>query len=262
MATDIRQRLPNAITLARLVLAVGFFAALNAYRYPDVNVLWGNVAIVLFALAAITDALDGYLARKWQATTTFGRIMDPFCDKFLVIGAYIFLAGPRFVAPEWAPAPESPPNAGPDAFFTMSTGVYPWMVILIFGRELLVTGVRGVVESMGIDFGAKWAGKAKMILQSVAIPVVIFLVVNVKTAAPGNAWAMWVCHVLVYATVIVTVWSGVPYVLGLREVLRRSGREAATEPRASVQHEADGGLEPLTEFDTTPNADRPEGSES
>jgi len=215
MTDDLRRRLPNAITMARLVLAVAFFATLNAYRYPASAVVWANIAIALFVIAACTDALDGYLARRWQATTTFGRIMDPFCDKFLILGAFIYLAGPRFVVPEWA--------AEPDAFFTMATGVYPWMVIIIFARELLVTGIRGVLESMGISGGAKLSGKLKMILQSVAVPVVLFLVVNVRTSE--TAWAMWTCHALIYATLIVTTWSGVPYVLGLVQAMKRMTQE-------------------------------------
>ena len=59
------------------------------------------VAIGLFILAAITDALAGYLARRWEVVSTFGRLMDPFCDKVLVLGAFIYLAGPRFVVPRW-----------------------------------------------------------------------------------------------------------------------------------------------------------------
>ncbi len=130
--------LPNALTVLRLVLAAGFFAALNAYRYPDQGVPWANIAIVLFILAAVTDALDGALARRWEVISTFGRIMDPFCDKVLILGAFIYLAGPRFVDPDWV---------AEGSFFTMTTGVYPWMVVVLLARELLVTGIRGVVEA-------------------------------------------------------------------------------------------------------------------
>ena len=134
--------------------------------------------------------------------------MDPFCDKVLVLGAFIYLAGPRFVVPEWVAA---------DDFFNMATGVYPWMVVVIFARELLVTGIRGVVESMGVSFASKWSGKAKMILQSITIPCIIFLTVNLR---PSEwAWAMWCSHVLVYLTLIVTVWSGLPYILGLKQLM-------------------------------------------
>jgi len=208
MPTVIRRNLPNGLTLLRLVLAGGFFAALNAYRYPATHALWANIAIAIFILAAITDSLDGHYARKWNAVSMFGRIMDPFCDKVLILGAFIYLAGPRFIVPEWVAEGD---------FFTMATGVYPWMVAVIIARELLVTSVRGVVESMGISFPAKWSGKAKMVLQSIAIPTIIFLAVNLRPSE--NAWAMWCCHGFVYTTLLVTVWSGLPYILGVRRIL-------------------------------------------
>jgi phosphatidylglycerophosphate synthase len=202
-----RRHLPNALTVLRLVLAAAFFAALNAYRYPDEGILWGNVAIALFIVGALTDAFDGALARRWDAGSTFGRLMDPFCDKVLVLGAFIYLAGPRFVVPAWVED---------DSFFTMATGVYPWMVVLILVRELLVTGVRGLAESLGVNFGAMWSGKAKMILQSITVPVVLFLAIDVRTAE--REWAMIACHAFVYATLLVTLWSGVPYVFALRRI--------------------------------------------
>ncbi len=197
--------------MLRLVLAAAFFGTLNAYRYPDHNTLWANVAVVFFILAAITDALDGYLARKWHVESIFGRIMDPFCDKVLVLGAFIYLAGPRFIVAEWVEE---------GSFFTMATGVYPWMVVIVLARELLVTGFRGEAESMGVSFGSSWFGKWKMILQSICIPLVLVLTVNFKTggAETLNVVARWICYVVVYATVIVTILSGLPYVTRLRQI--------------------------------------------
>ncbi len=212
MTDAVRRSLPNGLTILRLVLAAAFFATLNAYRYPDTNTLWANVAAGLFILAAITDALDGWLARRWQVVSVFGRIMDPFCDKVLVLGGFIYLAGPRFVVPEWV---------RDDSFFTMSTGVYPWMVAVLLARELLVTGFRGEAEAMGQSFASAWAGKWKMILQSVAIPTVIFLVADFDTGA--SAWARYTCYGVVYVTVIVTIWSGVPYLSRLRRILPAPG---------------------------------------
>jgi len=211
MADSVRSRLPNGLTMLRLVLAAAFFGTLNAYRYPDHNTLWANVAVVFFVLAAITDALDGYLARKWHVESIFGRIMDPFCDKVLVLGAFIYLAGPRFIVREWVEA---------GSFFTMATGVYPWMVVIVLARELLVTGFRGEAESMGVSFGSSWFGKWKMILQSFCIPVVLLLTVNFKTGGPEtlNVMARWICYVVVYTTVTVTILSGLPYVSRLRQV--------------------------------------------
>ena len=210
MPDPIRRSLPNALTLLRLVLAAGFFATLNAYRYPDTNTVWAAVAIAIFTAAAITDGLDGHLARKWGVTSKFGRLMDPFCDKVLILGALIYLAGPRFMVREWVEE---------GSFFTMATGVYPWMVAVILARELLVTGVRGVIEGMGVSFGAKLAGKVKMILQSIVIPVIIFVVIAFHPHE--NRWALRICDVLIYATVLVTVWSGIPYVVALRLIFAK-----------------------------------------
>lgn len=193
----------------RLVLAGGFFAALNMYRYPDTNALWAQIAIVLFVIAAVTDWLDGYLARKWEVTSVFGRVMDPFCDKVLILGAFVFLAGPRFVIPE---------RVEQDAIFNMATGLYPWMVVVVLARELLVTSIRGVVESMGVSFASTWSGKWKMILQSIAIPIVLFLTVHFDPMQ--YTWSNWTIEILVYLMIVVTVWSGVPYLVQARHVLR------------------------------------------
>lgn len=207
MADAVRRSLPNALTVLRLVLAAAFFAALNSYRYPGHHTLWGNMAVGIFILAAITDALDGWLARRWKVESVFGRIMDPFCDKVLVLGAFIYLAGPRFAVAQT--------DSDADVV-TMATGIYPWMVVVILARELLVTGLRGQAESMGVSFASTWSGKWKMILQSIAIPVVLFAVVNLDTVQ--RPWAMWVCTAVVYLTVAVTAWSGLPYLLRARKI--------------------------------------------
>jgi CDP-diacylglycerol--glycerol-3-phosphate 3-phosphatidyltransferase len=206
MASPLRRKIPNALTVLRLVLAAGFFAALGAFRYPEQGVAWANLAVGLFILAAITDALDGALARRWHATSLFGRIMDPFCDKVLVLGAFVCLAGPRFVIREGVSDADAP---------TMASGVYPWMVVVVLARELLVTSFRGAAEALGLSFASRWSGKWKMILQSVAIPTVIFLVANFR-AAP---WAAWCVTAMVYTTLLVTVWSGLPYVAAFRQAM-------------------------------------------
>jgi phosphatidylglycerophosphate synthase len=206
----LKRRIPNSVTMLRIFIAAAFFGALCGYRYPDQGVVFGNLAIVLFVLAAATDFIDGYLARKWDVVSMFGRLMDPFCDKVLVLGAFIFLAGPRFSDPEWIEQGE---------FFTMVSGVYPWMVVVIIARELLVTSVRDVLESMGQKAGAKWAGKLKMIFQSIAIPAVLLLVVNFQP--DQHQVVMTLINVLVWSMVVITVWSGLPYMSGLVSVIRK-----------------------------------------
>lgn len=206
------RQFPNLLTLMRLILAAAFFVVLNQYRY-ETGASSGVLiaAIILFILAAVTDALDGHLARRWQVESTFGRIMDPFCDKVLVIGAFLYLAGARFVIPERAAAGE---------FFNMVSGVYPWMVAIILARELLVTGIRGELEGSGVKFGANLWGKLKMILQSIAVPVVL-LIVFFDPEMPGREWLGWVRDLLVYATVAATLFSGIPYIFAAGRVMKQ-----------------------------------------
>lgn len=217
-----RQQIPNTLTMARLVLAGAFFVVLNQFRYVpgqtrDDWLVLGS-ALLLFILAAVTDALDGYLARIWKVESTFGRIMDPFCDKVLILGALIYLAGARFVDPDAIRRGD---------FFTMASGVYPWMVVVILARELLVTGIRAQMEGMGIKFGANWFGKLKMILQSIVVPVIL-VILWLDPARDGWQWLTWVRDVLVYATVITTVWSGLPYVTRSITATRKKKLEAGS----------------------------------
>lgn len=214
-----RRHIPNMLTVLRLILAAVFFAALSMARYgwtvKDAAQTWLLIGIVLFVAAAVTDALDGYLARRWKVESKFGRIMDPVCDKILILGALVFLAGPRFAV-----------TAGPGGSVQVS-GVYPWMVVVILLRELLVTGIRAEMESGGIRFGANVWGKLKMILQSVVVPVVLLLILFLEPDGERN-WAAWLRDGLVYATVIVTVISGIPYITRARGALREAGNSSGT----------------------------------
>lgn len=206
-----KREIPNWLTGSRVVLALVFFALLTPWRYADSPAAAGGVDVVLlaaaaiFVVAAVTDALDGILARRWNAVTAFGRIMDPFADKLLVVGAFVYLAGPGFTMP----APGEPGDIPMQV-----SGVYPWMVAVILGRELLVTSIRGALEGEGVAFPAGPSGKWKMILQSITVPLVL-IVVAVAPVLPDDGrtpWGRWVVDVVVWATVIITVWSGVPYV--------------------------------------------------
>jgi CDP-diacylglycerol--glycerol-3-phosphate 3-phosphatidyltransferase len=173
VAVGWRRWVPNAITLSRLVLSLVFFFQLTLWRCPSnwtggphgvgadqVWRLW--LAAACFGIAAGTDALDGYLARRWGAVTRFGRIMDPFADKILVVGAFVMLAGPQF-------------SIETQGRLVQITGVETWMVVVILGRELLVTSIRAVLEAEGKDFSASFSGKLKMVVQSIAIPLVLIV---------------------------------------------------------------------------------------
>lgn len=191
--------LPNALTMLRVALTAVFVAIIALRPRPfetdadglDTSLL---LACAVFVLAAVTDALDGHLARRWRVVSRFGRIMDPFADKVLVLGAFIMLAGPAFMTGEGA----------------MVSGVAPWMVVVILARELLVTSIRAILEGEGIDCSAGWAGKAKMILQAVVVPLILLLLAwGIPERGSVRAWAI---DAGVWATVAATVVSGAPYV--------------------------------------------------
>src|SRR5580704_14835962 len=142
------RHVPNALTAGRLVLAAVFFALLGVYQYEgrgSPGLL--NIAFGVYVVALVTDFLDGYLARKWKVEGAFGRVVDPFVDKVLVIGTFVFFAGQNFIAIESAGSPNT-------YVVTTTTGVSPWMVVVILSRELLVTSLRGLSESAGQNFGA------------------------------------------------------------------------------------------------------------
>ena len=209
--------IPNLLTMLRLVLAAVFFGVLNQFRYDPADmgipwILWA--AMALFIVAMLTDIADGYLARRWKAESAFGRIMDPFVDKVIVLGALIYLCGSRFVDTR---------AIDEGSYFTMISGVYPWMVALVLARELLVTGIRGEMEARGIQFGAKTIGKLKTLLQSFTIPFIIG-VVAVNPYRPGYEWGAWARDFLVYSTVLVTVLSGIPYITGAMVALQNPRR--------------------------------------
>src|SRR5580658_10206138 len=116
------RHVPNALTASRLVLAGVFFAMLSYYQNQSTvalhgDVVWLNIALAIYLLALVTDFLDGYLARKWKVEGTFGRVVDPFVDKVLVLGSFIFFAGKNFVIQEEH-----------TAVVKTITGVAPWMV--------------------------------------------------------------------------------------------------------------------------------------
>lgn len=215
--TCVYRQLPNQLTVLRLLLAGVFFVVLNLYRYRDTNDRsWVLLfCFCLFLVAVMTDVLDGYLARRWKVESTFGRIMDPFVDKVLIIGAFIYLAGPRFVDTH-AGNMKGVFSVVPD---NMITGVYPWMVALILARELLVTSVRGELESMGVQFAANVFGKLKMFLQSATIATVL-MIIWLDPWQDGHGWMLWLRDIVVYATVIVTILSGVPYITGATKALK------------------------------------------
>jgi CDP-diacylglycerol--glycerol-3-phosphate 3-phosphatidyltransferase len=173
---------PNQLTLARFFLAIVLFVLIALENY------WIECTLV-FAAAALTDWLDGYLARKQGLTSTLGRILDPLVDKVLIGGAYIFLL----------PYPDS--------------GLVPWMVTVVVARELVITSLRSFLENRGAIFGADWLGKLKMVLQCGALlAIFIFLYVKaVEAPFPDLSFYAGVRTGLIYAMLAATVMSGLQY---------------------------------------------------
>src|SRR5262249_39623091 len=128
---------PNSLTVGRLGLGAVMLVALARG--------WYAVALALFLVAALSDALDGYLARRLNQAAAIGSQLDPLVDKLLVAGALIFLVA------------------------VPGSGIAPWMVTLIVARELLIQWLRSLLEGRGEAFGAQWSGKLKTVLQCAAI---------------------------------------------------------------------------------------------
>jgi CDP-diacylglycerol--glycerol-3-phosphate 3-phosphatidyltransferase len=203
MSAGVFAHWPNRITALRFLGALALFAVLavwgesvQGYTDPLESAAPFQVAFWLFIAVALSDILDGWLARRDNVVTAFGRIADPFVDKVLVIGTMVFLA----VLP-W------------------SRDLFPaWVVVIILAREFLVTGIRGYVESVGGEFPADNFGKAKMFLQCIAVGIGLGLpAFQIAPEAEGR-WAT-ACAWFVWATLIATVGSGISYALKTRKVL-------------------------------------------
>src|SRR5688572_32154140 len=166
------RHVPNILTGSRLVLAAAFFVLLSFYQYEgagDPRLIMA--AFFIYVIALITDYLDGYLARKWKVEGAFGRVVDPFADKILVLGSFIFFAGKNFIIPETIEHPAAHPM-----WVKTITGVAPAMVIVLLAGELLVTSLRGISEAAGQNFGAVWAGRFKRAFQSGTILAILVYV--------------------------------------------------------------------------------------
>jgi CDP-diacylglycerol--glycerol-3-phosphate 3-phosphatidyltransferase len=187
--------LPNQLTFLRLLLAVVMFC-LIAWEY-----YW--VSFVLFVIASGTDWLDGYFARKYGQVTTLGRILDPFADKVIVCGTFIFLTA----IPEMT---------------RVGFGLRPWMVVVLVGRELLVTALRSFLEDQGADFSAKISGKLKMVLQCVAAGACLFYLDYPNPGNDAPDWVRWTMIVSIWAAVVSTIYSGLIYMAVAGRLVRSS----------------------------------------
>jgi CDP-diacylglycerol---glycerol-3-phosphate 3-phosphatidyltransferase len=197
--------LPNSITLSRIACIPFFIWVLSSNLFhPGTREL---VAAGIFILASITDGLDGYLARKHGQISSVGMLLDPMADKLLIAAGLILLV---HLTPKLMP---------------------PWIVVLVLGREFLITGLRSVAVSQGFAIQAREMGKLKMVVQIVAVVSTIFahrwfewnwfgFIVGVEFTARLAIWFM----------VAVTLLSAVDYFLAFWHQVDRSAHAQSAAP--------------------------------
>ena len=183
--------LPNSITMSRIVMIPVLLWILTTHFPWHAHGAQEITASVLFVLASITDGLDGYLARKRKQITTVGMLLDPIADKIMVTGALIALVA-----------------YNPDV-------VKVWIVVIIIGREFLISGMRSIASSEGFTIQASDLGKLKTVIQ----------IVCVVSAILAHGWYQWKFGVLIipvkwiavaaiYFTVLVSCISAIDYFVG------------------------------------------------
>ena len=181
--------LPNLITGSRFILSGCLMLLLLLEQTPATALF----AWLVFTIAAGSDWIDGYFARKYKAVTVLGKLMDPLADKVLVTTALVML---------------------------IPTGKLPaWIALIILCREIVVTGLRGVASSSGIVVAASSLGKWKSIIQYIALGTLIF---------PLGVLPIPQLHqiglAILYLALLLTVWSGIDYFYKLRRVFLEDER--------------------------------------
>jgi CDP-diacylglycerol---glycerol-3-phosphate 3-phosphatidyltransferase len=184
---------PNHLTAVRLGLAIAVFVLIPFKLYLP--------ALIVFVIAAGTDWMDGWWARKFKQVTKVGRVFDPFVDKIIICGTFIFLA------------------AEPDS------GIKAWMAVVVMGREMLVTVLRTMVEQSGGDFSAKMAGKLKMVFQCLAVVVSLVVLMQLHdpsaTSPTVHPALVWSLVISAWLAVLSTIYSGLEYVFIAARTLRK-----------------------------------------
>jgi len=173
--------IPDWLTLARVAATFVLLILLQACAHPPVPLWTAWLALLLFVAAALTDWLDGHLARKWKIESDFGRLFDPLADKLLVVVTFVGLLG---------------------------VGLLPvWFVSLVVAREFLITGIRLVAGQKGVVLAAEKVGKHKTVTQMVtAILGLLLLALD-----PSHEKGRILLHVAVWITAAITAGSGLWY---------------------------------------------------
>jgi len=187
--------LPNFLTIIRMALVPVFIVFF--YMGQERGQMYLILALTVFVIAAATDAVDGYIARKHDLITNFGKLMDPLADKVLTTAAFIVLVDVHII-----PA---------------------WMVIVILAREFIITGLRGVAASEGVVIEAGLSGKLKTAFQMVAICFILLNAAMLSNTINLSILSVTIVSalsvILLWVAVILTVYSGVEYLWKGRKLL-------------------------------------------
>ncbi len=177
--------LPNKLAMLRMILIIPFVLIMQVALSTDnvsLEIFTRLIATIIFVGAAITDYFDGKIARKYNMITNLGKLIDPLADKLLVISAMVV--------------------------FTKYDRLSLWIVLIIIFRELLITGLRSIVAAEGIVIAAETLGKWKTTTQMIALTIMILL--------PTSGF---VNNILMIIPLILTIQSGVEYVMKSKEIL-------------------------------------------
>lgn len=194
------KNVPNMLTILRVIL-VPVFVVFTMY---DVIVAPYKylVCALIFAITALTDMLDGKIARKYGLITNFGKFMDALADKFMVYSAYLVLVVI-------------------DGGQTLMSRLIVWLTVVIFLRDLAINGIRMLAASSTekVVVAAQWSGKVKTTMQSVSV-VVILTEKFLAGLAPEGFFSLGILsYASVVLTLIVTLWSGIDYIYSYRKFL-------------------------------------------
>lgn len=201
VASNVIVNVPNTLTFIRLLLAIAVCICLD-FDAP-------LVGLVIFTIAASTDWVDGFWARRFNQVTKLGRVFDPFVDKVIIGSVFIYLSS----------IPES--------------GIPAWATVIVVGRELLVTALRSAVEAAGGDFSASQSGKWKMVAQCLAAGASMLSLYQSQSVQ----WVITVRWIALIIAVLLTIHSAYGYVLAAMRFLGADSPSTADSSASDVDGE-------------------------
>lgn len=183
----IKMNLPNKLTVLRVLLVPVFILVLLLSNKTD-NGFFRFLPLLIFVGAAITDTMDGYIARKHNLITDFGKFMDPLADKLLVCAALICFIEIKYIS--------------------------SWIVILIISREFIISGFRMLAATKGITIAANMWGKLKTVVQMALVIVILCDFANILN------FLNVLINPLIFLTIVLTIVSGLTYILDNKKVIK------------------------------------------